>query len=271
VILNICMLMQRSRDQILRVLYPDIPSPNWPMQSQQRPEASTADICRIRCVDSEPDTVVSQTFELRPKPITTAESDVRWTCHATDINRIRWIFGDYIGDRVDSFPIPRERTEAQLPEVTERVKMSFPRRDFEDAIIYLDVGRAKEIASILFPHAKYSTIMPSSGKEVNNVEVTAEDLSCIEGEGNGYFVLEGECVSTMRSVFHPQICDAIDKSQLRAWEKDHLCLNSTDCVRMHIDRKEPQHAKIQLRVEFVDGIAIGKALYGEPASAESIK
>jgi hypothetical protein len=48
VILNICMLMERSRDQILRVLYPDLPSPNWPVRNQRRPGASTADVLRIR-------------------------------------------------------------------------------------------------------------------------------------------------------------------------------------------------------------------------------
>jgi hypothetical protein len=265
------MLMQRSRDQILRVLYPDIPSPNWPMQSQQRPEASTADICRIRCVDSEPDTVVSQTFELRPKPITTAESDVRWTCHATDINRIRLTFGDYIGDGVECFPIPRERTEAQSPKVTERVRMSLPRKNFQDAIIYLDVGRAKELGGILFPSTECSTVMPSSGKEVNDAEVAAEDSSCTEEERNACFLLKGARVSIIRSVFHSRICDAIDKSQLRAWEKEHMFLGSTDCVRMEINRKEPQHGTIRLRVEFLDGIAIAKTLYEEPASAELIK
>jgi hypothetical protein len=149
--------------------------------------------------------------------------------------------------------------------------MSFPRHNFQDAIIYLDVGRAKDLASALFPYTRYPTVMPSSGKEVNDAEVTAEDMSCIEEEGNAYFQLKGECVSTMRSVFHSQICDAIDKSQLRAWENEHLFLNSTDCVRMQVNRKEPQYGTIRLRVEFLDGIAIAKALYEEPASAEHVK
>ncbi len=68
-------------------------------------------------------------------------------------------------------------------------------------------------------------------------------------------------MSTLASLFHFRICDAIEKSQLRSWERDCLCQDITDCVTLEMDSTEPEHGVLRLRTDFTRGISIVKDLY----------
>jgi hypothetical protein len=184
---------------------------------------------------------------------------MHWAYHAADINCIRIIFGDYVGDALESAP-RRLREKASTPalQVTECVRTNFPRHNFQDAIISLDIGSAFELARALFPQASYF-----AGPLSDEHETTEQD-NC------AYVTLKGASVSAIKSILHSRIHDAIEKAQLRSWEKDCLLLETTDCVRMEMRRSEPQHGTLRLRIEFLHGIRIVKDLYAESASSNGI-
>jgi hypothetical protein len=216
-----------------------------------------------------------------PKPITAAESDERYSYRAADINRIRVIFGDEVSDAIESAPIRlRERAKTQMLQVTECVRTSFPRHNFQDAIISLDIGPARELSRALFPRVIHFTATRPNERADRIEEAPMQIRTMSERENDSphsgleedcdYFTIEGASISAVKSIFYPPIYDAIEKSQLRTWEKKHLLLERTDCVKMDISLKKPYYGTIHLRVEFLDGIGIVKDLYEVHASNDTI-
>ena len=68
-------------------------------------------------------------------------------------------------------------------------------------------------------------------------------------------------MSALTSLFHFRICDAIEKSQLRLWERECFSQDITDCVTLELDPAEPEHGVLKLRTDFTRGIPIVKDLY----------
>jgi hypothetical protein len=203
---------------------------------------------------------------LSPKPTTTAESDKYWGFDGADIACVHTTFGDYLGDPIKRHPVWfSEITNIQTLQLTDRVRTRIPRESFQDAIISIEISTAEQLVKILFPQMEDFAVLPSC-EEVSDqavrvqTETTARDRLCFEGV-NALFTLKGVSVSDVRSVFPPSICDALDKSQLRTWEKEHLLLESTDCVKIEIHRKKPQHGTIRLRVGYFNGVNIAEVLY----------
>lgn len=89
-------------------------------------------------------------------------------------------------------------------QITECVRTMLPRDSFQDVIISIDVGSADELARLLFPH--------------------------IEDHANS--VSRGASVSAIQSIFPSRICNAIEESELRIWERSQLRQDTTDCVAM---------------------------------------
>lgn len=83
----------------------------------------------------------------------------------------------------------------------------------------------------------------------------------MKAEDRGHFTLQRASVSAISSTFSPCVCDAIEKSQLRAWEKNNLLLDITDCVTMETSREQPHHGTIRMRLGSVAGLYIAKNLY----------
>jgi hypothetical protein len=79
---------------------------------------------------------------------------------------------------------------------------------------------------------------------------------------HAYYTLKGASISAIRKIFSPRVCDAIEQSDMRAWEKQHLLIDTTDCVQMEISRKSPHHGTIRLRIAFFLGMDIVNQLYG---------
>lgn len=65
----------------------------------------------------------------------------------------------------------------------------------------------------------------------------------------------------LTSLFHPRICEAIEKSQLRLWEREYSSQEVTDCVTLEIDPAKLEHGVLKLRIDFTQGIHIVKDLY----------
>ncbi|QSS51654.1 hypothetical protein I7I53_07026 [Histoplasma capsulatum var. duboisii H88] len=60
--------------------------------------------------------------------------------------------------------------------------------------------------------------------------------------------------------FH-RMGDAIEKSQLREWEKSNSSHNTTDCVSIEIHPQQPHNSTFHLRVGFIAGTYIASKLY----------
>lgn len=95
-----------------------------------------------------------------PKPITTAESDEHWAYFAADLKAVRNIFGSPICDAVESAPVRiREIAKTPTRQTTECVRTNFPQQNFQDAIVWLDVGSAGELAGTLFPRIDQRSLL----------------------------------------------------------------------------------------------------------------
>ncbi|KAF2185279.1 hypothetical protein K469DRAFT_665560 [Zopfia rhizophila CBS 207.26] len=100
-----------------------------------------------------------------PKPITTTGSDTHWEYHAAYLKGIRCVFGDGIYDTIESAPIRmHEKAITQTLQTTDCARTSVPRQNFQDAIIRLDIGHAREFTRILFPEHQVSTSKINTGK-----------------------------------------------------------------------------------------------------------
>ena len=84
----------------------------------------------------------------QPKPITRADSNEHWAYSAASLNATCNFFGDRIFNAIENSPI-RLREQASL--TTERVRMKFPKENFQDVVLTLDVGLDCKLVSDLFP------------------------------------------------------------------------------------------------------------------------
>ena len=89
----------------------------------------------------------------RPQPITNAENETHCALYLARIDSLRKVFGDYIQRAVgNSLTQLHETANGHPPETTQSVWMKLPHQSMQDAIFHLNVGSAKELARVLFPH-----------------------------------------------------------------------------------------------------------------------
>lgn len=181
-----------------------------------------------------------------PKPISAAESGVYFSYNAAKTNAVPYTFGVKVHDFVESAPARiREISTIMLP-TTECVRTIFAQEDLQDGILLLDIGRADELAKILFP----------------NIVLTLSEVYPDEHTKDGaYFTLIGASIQALISLVPPRLYEAIDTSDLRAWEKEHFLLETTDCVTLKAFREKPHRGILSIRIGYVAGFLILSELY----------
>lgn len=142
---------------------------------------------------------------------------------------------------VESAPARIQEKVKLMLQTTECVRASFAQNDFKDGVFYLDIGRAIELASILFP----DVVLPLSEEHPGGNILD-----------NAYFTLKGASISAIISLFSSRIWGGIDASDLRAWEKENYLLDTTDCVLMNIIRSDPQRGTVIIRIGYTVGYSI---------------
>ncbi|KAH6870217.1 hypothetical protein BKA58DRAFT_297799, partial [Alternaria rosae] len=184
---------------------------------------------------------------------TTAESDEHWTYLAATVDRIRTTLGQRIRDAIECAPTRlRERTTIHTLQVTECVKTKLPKHNFQDAVISVDIGPAREFAETLFPGSAFPVDPELNGRQIGSDTMRALAQAGTETLQDEHlcFTLRGASFAAIKALFPPQIYNAIEKSRLRTWEKDHQLHTYTDCVTMVVRCEEPYFGTIHLRLEF---------------------
>ena len=115
------------------------------------------------------------------------------------------------------------------------VRMKLPVHGFLDSMIYIDVGPADEFIEILFPQAK-----ATKGRHLTK---------------------KGASIQEVIKLFTPDICQYIEGSEQRIWEKEHQLLDSTGCVTMELDDQDPSYGTICVRIAFDSTMSILTSLY----------
>jgi hypothetical protein len=129
---------------------------------------------------------------------------------------------------------------------TKCVQAIFAQATLTDGVFTFDVGRALELARILFLGAALP--IPERGSEQHIID-------------NAYFTIIGASIAAIKSFFLSEVYDAIDASDLRAWEKQHFLTETTDCVTMKVFREEPHRGTISVRVGYFKGFPILERLF----------
>ncbi len=81
---------------------------------------------------------------------------------------------------------------------------------------------------------------------------------------NAFYSLKGACLAAAALIFGSQLCEAIDTSQLRTWEKEKTELtDTTDCITMKVHAHEPSYGILRLRLEFLRGLRIAQRLFAD--------
>jgi len=111
-------------------------------------------------------------------------------------------------------------------------RIEFAENGVDDSVFYLEIGNAEQFACILFANA---------------LRFLPQEHADGQPGDNAYFSFRGASVSGIASLFPPDICAMIDASNLRAWEKEHLLLDTTDCVTMEMSRAKPHWGVIKVR------------------------
>lgn len=180
-----------------------------------------------------------------------------------------------------------ERARGRIVQ-TECVKTHFSRLDFQDALVWVNVGRASDLVAILFPDTSSKILtflldksfrgssnslssdsqqldssLPNIGKSGDCSLLGECFANYWKAEDQAYFTLKGASFEAVTSIFSHDVTDAIETSQLRLWERDHLLLDTTDCVVMQVWRGIPHRAVIRLRMGFVSGMNIATKLYAD--------
>ncbi|KAJ5531477.1 hypothetical protein N7527_004870 [Penicillium freii] len=203
-------------------------------------------------------------------PVTGAEGKENqyWSLRLSSFAAIQSMFGDVIVDAVRRFPPEAEMSVGDyLPESTTNIWTRIPHREPQDSVIRLYVGRAHEVAKVLFPigSQKVASVLAA---DVSNASMTALDpdsanTTCSEFADDAYFTLRGAHVEALPSIFSTEVCRGIDESQLRTWEREQLLVDTTDCVTMQLRRGQPHLGIIQLRIGFYAGSHLANVLYQE--------
>ncbi|KAJ3555421.1 hypothetical protein NPX13_g10360 [Xylaria arbuscula] len=108
----------------------------------------------------------------RSSPITTAESEDHWAYNAAHLEAIRINFGNYICDAIETARLRlNEQAKSPTLQTTECVRTRFPRQNFQDAIIWLDIGPTGHITSTLFPQATLDLLTGKRSINFANVSI----------------------------------------------------------------------------------------------------
>ncbi|KAA8652771.1 protein hrmA [Aspergillus tanneri] len=207
-----------------------------------------------------------------PTPTTGAGTEDSWTYNASNLDAVADIFGERIYSAVESSAGRLiEKAKSSISRITESIRSKFPRNNSEDAIVCLNIGFGSDLIRSLFPTAYRSLFSLETNSREQLVTNSARVLLQQQGpiisateDRNAYFTIEGASVSAIDSIFGPQICQAIQESQLRKWEIEHSLIRTTDCVTVDICRKQPQYGIIRLRIGFGLGIIIANSLHALP-------
>ena len=166
--------------------------------------------------------------------------------------------------------------------------MKFPKQNYQDAMILLEVCLVEDMINILFPTTCETTFsfasLYSQDRAAKSMPAVAmlehqEDFSSEyarewkhsvrvrphahlrELEDNKSHILREASVSAIHSIFGPRVWNAIEKSQLWEWEKKNLSKDTTDCVSMEIHQQQPCQGTFRIRIGFVAGTFIANQLY----------
>ncbi|KAJ5416137.1 hypothetical protein N7465_004832 [Penicillium sp. CMV-2018d] len=209
-----------------------------------------------------------------PRPATEAEGEESCSLSLSSLPVTRMAFGDIICEAIECSPtyLPMN-VDGDYAEITQCVKTTVF-YNHQDTIIHIDVGCAVKLADMLFPSAsrKISSALSQSSVSIQAQNLNAALLpgtqseSLVQDYDFAYFTLRGASVAGIRSVFSASICEAIEESELRRWEKHHLFTEVTDCISMQLWRAESQRGLIKLRVGHYIGVNLANKLYAEPGS-----
>ncbi|KAH2835848.1 hypothetical protein KXV85_005017 [Aspergillus fumigatus] len=203
------------------------------------------------------------------KPATTAETQNCWAYRAAYLNAVHTIFSEQICSAMEVSPTAHS-PECQAPQTTSCVEMKLPKQNYQDAIVLLELSLPIDTIKILFPSANeriICSLSPQSGRgpepstqiaEPGRHDSQSEQSTISQSEG---YILRGASISAILSVFGPRIWGAIEKSQLRKWEKDNLSEETTDCVSIEIHPRRPHCSTCRVRIGFIDGTYIANRLY----------
>lgn len=123
--------------------------------------------------------------------------------------------------------------------------MELAQNGVDDSVFYLEIGNAEQFACILFANALRFLPQEHAGRVL---------------EDNAYYSFKGASVSGIALLFSPDICEAIDASNLRAWEREHFLLETTDCVTMTMSRAKPHWGVIKVRVAVLAAYSMSHVL-----------
>ncbi|KAL4766959.1 hypothetical protein BDW60DRAFT_201170 [Aspergillus nidulans var. acristatus] len=205
------------------------------------------------------------------KPLTSAETGTFWDCRAANWDAIRNIFDEHICSAIENSSKWMQEAKCRALQVTECVWMKLPKQNYQDAIISLEVSVAEELVKALFP-STYEEILalvsiPSTEDVTRHNEAVAlsqlqKPMSSEPYHQDGTSrVFQAAHTSGIPLIFGPRIAEAIEKSQLREWEKHHSFLETTDCVSLKVYSQQPANAVFHLRIGFVAGTYIARTLY----------
>lgn len=203
-----------------------------------------------------------------PSPRTDAEGERNWSLVLSNLTAVRICLGDAICDAIQCSP--RHDQKRVGSHYSECVKTNIPYDADQDAIVYIDVGSALKLADMLFPAAteRIASVLPN----FSPIVFQPDDTDTVMGQAKqasshspeidfACFTLRGASVSAIGSLFGVSICEGIDRSELRSWEKDHLLLDATDCITMQLRREQPEHRRLRLRIGFWAGVSLVNELY----------
>ncbi|KAJ6003672.1 hypothetical protein N7522_006364 [Penicillium canescens] len=193
-----------------------------------------------------------------PSPPTGAQVGNKWAYDHFTLDFIRNKFGDKIIDAIERSPVRMVETGKGAISRTNCVRMNFPEWPGQDAIVWLNVGMATDLAAILFPGTSSrvlsSPVDPSTEKITHRTTSACQqqgnDVMMDFGEGDGRTTTKGASMKALSSIFSQSVCDAIESSQLRLWEISHQIYDTTDCVELQAWRSSPHSGVICLRIEF---------------------
>lgn len=171
-----------------------------------------------------------------------------------------------VGEAIAKASAVSENIQYSTPTTTGAVRMDFPPINSEDCILWLDVGDVNLFESVLFPGGLRLQDLSHSGKFLRlPPRGTRGTKKRYTVTTNVSYTIKRACLAAATLIFGSQLCEAIDTSQLRTWEKDKAGLtDTTDCITMEVhDTHEPRYRTLRLRLEFLRGLRIAQHLFAD--------
>jgi hypothetical protein len=148
---------------------------------------------------------------------------------------------------IEDSPMRRHEKANMIEDTTQCVRTSFAQNDLRDGVLWLEIGRANDLAHTLFPQVNIPLSEPHTDEHSGD---------------NAYFSLRGAAISAINSIFPVRICEAIQSSDLRARERENSLLETTDCVTMKVFGADPRCGVICVRIGYIAGSPILRELSG---------